>query len=343
MNPPQDSSLSGREEFVWNLVTEWFTEPRVLSQYGFEIDNSGYIQIPYVAGASRHAQQLSQRKAWERFLDEIPPAYYYNPTQAADPVVVNSNNFPSGVPGHDHGIDAGVSAPIAGTSMSDVCVLPKPLGWQRKATVISAVMGHQHGQVDPWCRWYLFRVPTIVGIEATYDEHPTPARKLGQSLLTQCFCLLFIWRQWNVAPLVTKDECRFCQPGLHAYRRENELKVHVEENNGIYDASGHLRLKTDAELRQELLNSKFLCPHAKCADMFEEGGALQSHYSKRHGGDGHLAVQACLRTVQQISSDLENFEEFLRKREELEATIVSLKQQHGGRTRQSGQNRSAGS
>ncbi|KAI9605219.1 hypothetical protein H4Q26_003197 [Puccinia striiformis f. sp. tritici PST-130] len=148
MNPPQDSSLSG-EEFVWNLVTEWFTEPRVLSQYGFDIDDSGYIQIPHVAGGSRHAQQLSQRKAWERFLDEIPPAYYYNPTQAADPVVVNSNNFPSGVPGHDHGTDAGVSAPIAGTSMSDVCVLPKPLGWQRKATVISAVMGHQHGQVDP--------------------------------------------------------------------------------------------------------------------------------------------------------------------------------------------------
>ncbi|KAI7958215.1 hypothetical protein MJO29_006432 [Puccinia striiformis f. sp. tritici] len=383
MNPPQDSSLSG-EEFVWNLVTEWFTEPRVLSQYGFDIDDSGYIQIPHVAGGSRHAQQLSQRKAWERFLDEIPPAYYYNPTQAADPVVVNSNNFPSGVPGHDHGTDAGVSAPIAGTSMSDVCVLPKPLGWQRKATVISAVMGHQHGQVDPhrqltfcgsipdfsalllmstvWTLriansgavgtssvslqlWVSRRPTTSIQREAAHDfahaPKSIPARKLGQSLLTQCFCVLFIWRQWNVAPLVTKDECRFCQPGLHAYRRENELKVHVEENNGIYDASGRLRLKTDAELRQELLNSKFLCPHAKCADMFEEGGALQSHYSERHGGDGHLAVQACVRTVQQISSDLENFEEFLRKREELEATIVSLKQQHGGRTRRSAQNRLA--
>ncbi|POW06454.1 hypothetical protein PSTT_08951, partial [Puccinia striiformis] len=182
--------------------------------------------------------------------------------------------------------------------------------------------------------WVSRRPTTSIQREAAHDfahaPKSIPARKLGQSLLTQCFCLLFIWRQWNVAPLVTKDECRFCQPGLHAYRRENELKVHVEENNGIYDASGHLRLKTDAELRQELLNSKFLCPHAKCADMFEEVPLLE-----RHGGDGHLAVQACVRTVQQISSDLENFEEFLRKREELEATIVSLKQQHGGRTRRS--------
>ncbi|POW06453.1 hypothetical protein PSTT_08950 [Puccinia striiformis] len=138
MNPPQDSSLSG-EEFVWNLVTEWFTEPRVLSQYGFDIDNSGYIQIPmwqedpgmrnsYHRG--KHGSASWMKYPQHVIISHIYSAfsYYYNPTQAADPVVVNSNNFPSGVPGHDHGTDAGVSAPIAGTSMSDVCVLPKPRG-----------------------------------------------------------------------------------------------------------------------------------------------------------------------------------------------------------------------